>query len=363
MFFLRSIFRMREHINESRANGEMSFLEHLEDLRRTALRICATVLVAMIACFAFTPHLLELLRKPVENVWVAHERAHLPSSVNELDWLAAKDLDLVRRSLDATTREKLEKRLSPEALKLAEALPLLRAADLLPEAEREAFLQEAVPQGEVGRITLELYESGADLSEGRGQASPQIMGAFQPGEAFMLSVQLAFFGGLIVSAPLVLYFILQFVAPGLREHEKRILYKSVGWGMGLFLAGCAFAYYAVLPRVLSFFFEYSWDMGIANDWRIGYYLTFAAKLILVFGVIFELPVIIIPLIKLGILTYERMRRSRTYAIVGSFGIALLLAPAPDPGTMLIMAMPLYMLYELCILVAWREMRKLTRAYG
>ena len=363
MFFFRTIFRMRDGVSERRGGGEMSFLEHLEDLRRTVLRMCAALLVSMIACFAFTPDLLELLRKPVENVWHAHERAHLPSSVDVDDWLAAKDLERVRRALSPAVRERLERRFSPAVLTLADALPLLRAAALLPVSERESFLKDAAPQGEVGRVALELFAGEADLSDVRGQAEPQMMGAFQPGEAFMLSIQLAFFGGLVLAAPLLIFFLLQFVVPGLHEHEKRVLYKSVLWGMALFLLGCVFAYYAVLPRVLSFFFEYSWDMGIENDWRIGYYLSFAAKLIFVFGIIFELPVIIIPLIKLGILTYDRMRKSRAYAIVGSFGVALLLAPAPDPGTMLIMAMPLYFLYELCIFIAWREKCKLSKPYG
>ena len=173
----------------------------------------------------------------------------------------------------------------------------------------------------------------------------------------MLSLQLAFFGGLVVAGPLLLYFLLQFVLPGLLEHEKRIILRSLVWGVGLFVLGCLFSYYAVLPRVLAFFFEYSWNLGIENDWRIGYYISFASKLIFVFGLIFELPVVMVPLIKLGILTYARMRALRPYALVGSFAAALFLAPAPDPGTMLLMALPLYALYELCVLVALREAKR------
>lgn len=170
----------------------------------------------------------------------------------------------------------------------------------------------------------------------------------------MLSLSLAFFCGLIVSFPVMMYFLLRFVVPGLLEHERRLVYKCLFWGFLLFLGGCAFSYFLVLPRVLSFFFNYSQDMGIANDWRIGYYLTFAAKLILVFGVVFELPVIVVPLIRLGVLRYETMKRTRAYALVACLSLALILAPAPDPGTMLIMALPMYLLYELCILFARRQ---------
>ena len=167
----------------------------------------------------------------------------------------------------------------------------------------------------------------------------------------MLSVQLAFFGGVILVSPLLLYFLLQFIMPGLLQHERRLLRRCLVWGVGLFLLGCSFAYFAVLPRVLGFFYDYSAQLGISNDWRISYYLSFSVKLILVFGLIFELPVVLWPLMKLGILTRSRMRRLRPYMLVGSFGAALLLAPAPDPGTMLLMALPLYLLYELCILLA------------
>lgn len=361
MFFLRTIFRAREsartHAGETPQAGEMTFLEHLEDLRHTILRMSITAVVAMLACFAFTTEMLEALRKPVEQVWSAHEKAHLPAEVSVQDWISAKELERVRRVLEPHARQALEQRRSAAELALADALPLLRAAAVLPREEQVTFLREACPPGAQRELVEALHESEADLHDDQSRTEPQIMGAFQPGEAFMLSLQLAFFGGVIIAAPLLLYFLLQFIVPGLLPHEKRIVYRSLGWGIGLFLMGCTFAYYAVLPRVLAFFFEYSWSMGIANDWRIGYYITFAAKLIFVFGLIFELPVIIIPLIKLGVLTYDRMKKSRRYAILASFGAALLLAPAPDPGTMLIMALPLYSLYELCIWIAWRDSKR------
>lgn len=341
---------------QAERGAEMSFLEHLEELRRTLIRMCLVLLLGMVGCFAFAPGMLELLRHPVEEVWAAHESEHLPQGVEVQHWLAAKDLERVRRSLPPEARRLLEARYSSRERALADALPLLRAAALLPESEREDYLRHAAAEGHQA-LVLQLHCAGADLDDGRGRTESQMMGAFQPGEAFMLSLQLAFFGGLVVAGPLLLYFLLQFVLPGLLEHEKRIILRSLVWGVGLFVLGCLFSYYAVLPRVLAFFFEYSWNLGIENDWRIGYYISFASKLIFVFGLIFELPVVMVPLIKLGILTYARMRALRPYALVGSFAAALFLAPAPDPGTMLLMALPLYALYELCVLVALREAKR------
>ncbi len=366
LFSLQNLFRLRENMQitpPGEAEGGMPFLDHLEDLRRTIIHMGITIMVSMCLCFGFAPAMMQVLRQPVDRVWEDYESKSLPHGVSALDWLNAKSLASVRSMLpQAEAREALTQRFTPAVRELADMVPLLHAASLLPGAEQEAYLEKAAEKlTEVQRHTLfALHESGAELREGQGREALKLMGAFQPGEAFMLSLSLSFFGGLILSFPLLMYFMLRFIIPGLLEHERRLLYKCVAAGFGLFLAGVSFAYFAVLPRVLSFFYNYSLDMGIANDWRIGYYLTFAAKLVFIFGVVFELPVIIMPLVKLGVLTYERMRRTRAYALIGCLTAALFLAPAPDPGTMLIMAAPMYGLYELCIVFAWMDARRAAR---
>ncbi len=348
-----NIIRQKEEEKTSRAaTQEMSFLDHLEELRRTLVRMGAVTLVSMLACFFFTPTLMNFLRLPAQRVWIEHEQSHLPAQVDAQDWVDAKKYAQLRAVLPTDAAAALEQRVPVNIRNLADAVVLLRAAELLPSDERETFLQQASGSEELHSLCRSLRSHDADLqSEAEGQASSRIMGAFRPGEAFMLSVQLAFFGGVIVASPALLYLLLSFVTPGLLEKERRVVRRSLWWGIALFVLGCSFAYFAVLPRVLTFFFEYSLDMGISNDWRIGYYLTFAVKLILVFGIIFELPVVLIPLMKLGILTRGLMKRIRPYIFVGSFVVALVLAPAPDPGTMLLMALPLYLLYELCLLFA------------
>lgn len=347
-----NIIRQKEEGASRAATQEMSFLDHLEELRRTLVRMGAVTLVSMLACFFFTPTLMNFLRLPAQRVWIEHEQSHLPAQVDAQDWVDAKKYAQLRAILPPDAAAALEQRVPVNIRNLADAVVLLRAAELLPHDEREPFLQQASGSEKLHSLCRSLRSHDADLqSEAEGQTSSRIMGAFRPGEAFMLSVQLAFFGGVIVASPALLYLLLSFVMPGLLEKERSVVRRSLWWGIALFVLGCSFAYFAVLPRVLTFFFEYSLDMGISNDWRIGYYLTFAVKLILVFGIIFELPVVLIPLMKLGILTRGLMKRIRPYIFVGSFVVALVLAPAPDPGTMLLMALPLYLLYELCLLFA------------
>ena len=131
------------------------------------------------------------------------------------------------------------------------------------------------------------------------------MQALKPTEGFMLSIKLAFFAGIVISFPFLLYFILQFVLPGMHDAERKALWPAMAIGFGLFLSGVFFSYYIVLPEVLEFFHEYSSDMMIENEWRIGYYISFATQFTLIFGLTFELPVLVMPLFKQSPKQYHR----------------------------------------------------------
>lgn len=358
MFFLKQIFRAREHLQRSTRpeEEEMTFLEHLEELRHTIIRMLLTLVAAMVVCFFFAPQIMQILRYPAETVWLRYEEKNLPSGIEADAWLQAKQWADLKGAIPPETARSMEGKLPPRVVELSTIVPLLRAARLLPQVEQKAWLETATT-AEQCPLALQLWKSGAELRTVSQRDTMKLMGAFRPGEAFMLSLQLSFYAGLILAFPVLVLLVLHFIIPGLRENERRLLYKSVVWGFLLFIAGCAFAYWGVLPRVLCFFYEYSEGMGIENDWRIGYYLNFSVKLLFVFGVIFELPVIVVPLIKTGILSYRRMRHTRGYALIACFAVALVLAPAPDPATMILMALPMYALYELCILFAWVEHRK------
>ena len=119
-----------------------------------------------------------------------------------------------------------------------------------------------------------------------------------------------------------------------------------------FLTGVLFAYFVILPNVLDFFYNYSLEMGIQNDWRIGYYISFATQFVLIFGLAFELPVVVMTLVKLGILSYEMMRTTRSYAVLAIFVIAAIITPTPDALTLCLLAVPMYILYEICIWLSY-----------
>src|ERR1035437_7808766 len=97
-----------------------------------------------------------------------------------------------------------------------------------------------------------------------------------------------------------------------------MLWPALAIGSGLFLVGVCFAYFLVLPRALEFFYDWSTSLGVSNDWRIGDYISFATQFTLLFGASFELPVVVMVLVKLGLIGYEGMSRTRSYAIVAIF---------------------------------------------
>ncbi len=353
----KQLFNFREKVQINTEDEEKPFLDHLTDLRAMLLRMAVTLVLMTICCFSLAPQLMDFLRRPVDKVWNLYEEAHLTPSVTTEEWVKAKEIAAAALPLSDVQRSQFLKDFDEKERDLVACVHLLKAAKVLPSDQQVEFLKQAAPNETVLSMVLPLHEDGAILADGTGQGSLKMMGAFQPGEAFMLSIKLAFYAGIVLSFPLLLYFLLQFIVPGLHDHERKLMYKYMGIGFGLFLVGTIFCYWVVLPKVLTFFFTYSIEMGISNEWRIGYYLSFATQLILMFGVAFELPVVVMPFVKMGILTYDMMKATRRYAIVAIVILAAIITPTPDMATMSLMAVPMYALYECCIWMAWLQLKK------
>ncbi|GAA5483754.1 twin-arginine translocase subunit TatC [Haloferula sargassicola] len=358
MFLLKKVFQLRDKTNPEM---EKPFLEHLEDLRVMIMRVIITLVISMLLCFSLQGHLMNVLRAPVQNVWKEHTRGLLPSQVDVNRWEQAKDLLDRSSDLSSTQKEAFFGHFDGEVRRYVDAVRLLRAAKALPKAERLPFLhQQAGGDVDLTGLLDAISDSKADPDSQTG-ANLMMMSALKPTETFMLSMKLAFFAGVVVSFPFLLYFVLQFILPGLHLHERKILWPSMLVGFGLFLIGVCFAYFLVLPKTLVFFFEWSLDMGVTNDWRIGEYISFATQFTLLFGLSFELPVVIMALVKLGLLTYDMMKRTRSYAVVAIVVAAAMITPTSDVLTLSLMAVPMYVLYEACIWLAWWDNRKRRQA--
>jgi len=166
---------------------------------------------------------------------------------------------------------------------------------------------------------------------------------------FLTPIKLAFFVALILAMPVILYQLWAFVAPGLYRHEKRLATPILISAMVLFYVGCAFAYFLVLPAVFAFMTSVA-PAGVAVMPDIGRYLDFVLVLFLAFGLCFEVPVVLIILVALGVVTPAQLAKSRSYAIVGAFVVAAVLTP-PDVFSQMMLAIPMIVLYELGIIAA------------
>ena len=173
--------------------------------------------------------------------------------------------------------------------------------------------------------------------------------ATQVASPFFAPMKLAFFVALVVAMPWLLYQAWAFVAPGLYRREKRLALPLLSSALLLFYAGCAFAYFLVLPMVFGFLARVTPD-GVAMMTDISSYLDFVLVLFLAFGLAFELPVAMVILVLLGWVTPAQLREGRGYAVVGIFVIAAIVTP-PDVISQLMLAIPMCLLYEAGILAA------------
>lgn len=168
-------------------------------------------------------------------------------------------------------------------------------------------------------------------------------------EGFVTYLKLAFFAGIFLAVPVILYQIWCFVAPGLYSHERQYALPFILLSTIFFLVGALFCYFVVLPIGCKFFLSYNTDY-IRLLPSMKEYLSFSCAFILAFGIIFELPLFILLLARIGIVHERQLRASRRYVIVLIFIVAAILTP-PDVISQICMAIPLLVLYELSILLA------------
>jgi len=170
-----------------------------------------------------------------------------------------------------------------------------------------------------------------------------------PTEPFFTNMKVAFMGSVFISMPWILYHLWGFIAPGLKVKEKKITALFVFFGTMFFLFGGIFCYFLVLPLGLKFLLAYGsnfWKMQVT----IGFYFSFVVKLIMAFAFAFQTPLIMVLLTKFGVINTVKMRMYRKWAFLGTFALAAVLTP-PDIITQVLLAVPLYGLYEFGMVVS------------
>ncbi len=177
-----------------------------------------------------------------------------------------------------------------------------------------------------------------------------------PVEGFMQIMKVIFASGVLLSLPFMVYFVARFVFPGLKPHEQRLMVHGGLAGAFLFAFGVAFGYLLTLPVAVKVMFYFNDYLGTTANWKIDSYLGFTLQLLIGFGLAFELPLVLLLLGRMGIVSTAQMRKYRRHVVVGILVVAMVLTP-PDVASQMQMAIPLYLLYELCILIlSLRERR-------
>ena len=312
------------------------FLDHLEDLRWTVMKVVVAIVVGMLIALIGSPYIVKFLTYPLNS---------------------AQQIQQVNSNPD--------KRMIP--IKLGEGVAFhVRESDLK-EWVDEGLLVKDANQTEV--ITaLRLIPSPGSLNDNGTKYSMQLhvdtngtdrvpweveLKAYGPLKSFFIALKIGLYGGLTLSMPFVIYFLAQFVLPALRINEKKWLFKLSGFGAGLFMLGVVFCYLIIMKVALWASVGFANMLGFgADEWQAEEYISFVCKFMVGMGLAFQMPVILLFLVRVGILDYKKLSDFRMYAVVANLIIAAVITPTGDPFTLSLVAVPLQLLYELSTLIAW-----------
>jgi sec-independent protein translocase protein TatC len=180
------------------------------------------------------------------------------------------------------------------------------------------------------------------------------------GDQFTMSMTSAVIAGLVFAFPYAFWEVWRFIKPGLRPSERQSARGAVFYVTFLFFSGVFFGYYIVTPLAINFLANFTLDASIINEFSLSSYISLVATLTLACGIAFQLPIVVYVLAKVGVLTPSFMREYRKHAMIVILIVAAVITPSPDIYSQVIVAIPLFLLYELSILVAGKVEREKLR---
>jgi sec-independent protein translocase protein TatC len=306
-----------------------TFWQHLEDLRQALIRSVIAIGFALILCLLYVEHLVAIVEYPLRHIDL-FERPKPTVSFQ---------IGSTRLGPYAVTRDQFAG-LPPGAA--PHAVYQIESAKVGSEQVAKLRLLPPVPGDEVGPLHVRLHNFG-------------------PAEGFFVAFHIALYAALIVSAPFWMYFLGSFIMPALNIRERSALFPWLGWSVFLFLAGVLSTYFVLLPVALRASVAYSDLLGFEGlDWRADDYISFVTHFVLGMGLGFQFPLIVLFLVKLGIINHTHLAKYRRHVCVASFILGAVLT-TPEVITQVAMAVPLYLLYETCIWIAWYWDRKKRKA--
>ena len=171
-------------------------------------------------------------------------------------------------------------------------------------------------------------------------------------ESFGIAMKLAFYAGIVISFPFLLYFVIDFVLPALTRKERRLLGPGILAGSLLFGSGVYIGFKYILPKTLVWFDHFGRSMGFASNWKAGTYFSFVTQLCLACGGLCELPLVMVVLSMLNVISFSMLQSTRRYAVAIILVIVAIIAPTPDPITFFTLAVPMLAIFEGSIWLVW-----------
>jgi sec-independent protein translocase protein TatC len=308
----------------------LSLVDHLDELRTRLIWCIVAFIVAFSVCYSQNHWLLRVVNRPLQSTQNLDGKKRSKDPLEESARFAIRSGAAQKAAAGAFAAQSryfaalaLDKRLSPGERALARNAQ--RQAAAAATAQQDAF--EAVPTN-------------------RGR-QPITLGVTEP---FVTTFTVAGYAALLVSLPFILWQAYAFVLPAFSPAERRVALPLMLMVPFLFVCGVAFGYFVALPRAINFlqnFNDQSFDILI----RAADYYKFAVVLLAVIGLLFQIPIGVLAVTRLGIISARQLARNRGYVILGLSVVAAIATPTPDPVTMLIAMAPLVILFELSILLA------------
>lgn len=174
--------------------------------------------------------------------------------------------------------------------------------------------------------------------------------ALSPTENFTTFMRVSLFAGIALAMPVLLYEIYAYIDPALMPNERRFALTSGPFVIGLFVGGMAFCYYVLLPNAISFLINFGSEV-IENQLRCSEYLSFVTTFILGLGLVFEMPAIIVALVRIGVVQRSWLAKQRRYIFLAAFVLGAIITPTPDPFNQTLVSLPLYLLFEAGMLIS------------
>jgi sec-independent protein translocase protein TatC len=330
----------------------MTFGEHLEVLRVHLIRALIGLAVAMVLTMAFGESIIRVIRQPIDSALDRYSlvtKRQVQDDVKGFNFWGSVTSFFRNQFLPPTSPTDAEvaaakKEVDSETLQKTATLEL-PAYDLLRQIHELAPEQYAEPPESLKDKTVTLDAVSDDFA-GLRKAVEQIHDPI----TFMTYIKVSLISGLIFSSPWILYQLWLFVAAGLYPHERKYVYTYLPLSIFLFLGGAFFCFYGVFPTVLDFLLGFNARLKITAQIRISEWINFAVMMPLLFGVSFQLPLVMLFLQKISVFQVSDYRSKRRLSILAIAFMAMILTPTPDPMSMLMMMLPMLALYELGIVL-------------